>query len=112
MLNIFTFLHFLDFYIFWYSKYSNLFKLLEFVVLSRLTNDNVFEEKVLKTMDYLWEKRNKASDLVGTVINVNDGEWAVKDASIGAGIDSYYEYLFKVSHWVLKTNIQAKGCNH
>ena len=69
--------------------------LLEFVLLSRLTGEKVFEEKVYKVMDYLWEKRNQASDLVGTVINVNDGEWAVKDASIGAGIDSYYEYVFK-----------------
>jgi mannosidase alpha-like ER degradation enhancer 3 len=71
--------------------------LLEFVTLSRLTGDKVFEEKVKKTMDYLWEKRNKVSDLVGTVININDGEWHNKDSSIGAGIDSYYEYLFKVT---------------
>lgn len=70
--------------------------LLEFVLLSRLTGDPIFEEKVLRTMDYLWDKRNRNSDLVGTVINVNDGEWLNKDASIGAGIDSYYEYLFKV----------------
>lgn len=70
--------------------------LLEFVLLSRLTGEPVFEEKVFKTMDYLWEKRNRNSDLVGTVINVNDGEWLNKDSSIGAGIDSYYEYLFKV----------------
>jgi mannosidase alpha-like ER degradation enhancer 3 len=57
----------------------------------------VFEEKATKTLDYIWDKRNRASDLVGTIINVNDGEWTVKDSSIGAGIDSYYEYLFKVS---------------
>jgi mannosidase alpha-like ER degradation enhancer 3 len=69
--------------------------LLEFVLLSRLTGESIFEEKVLKTMDYLWDKRNRHSDLVGTVISVNDGEWLNKDASIGAGIDSYYEYLFK-----------------
>lgn len=69
--------------------------LLEFALLSRLTGDKVFEDKVRKTMDFIWEKRNRASDLVGTTINVNDGEWLVKDASIGAGIDSYYEYLFK-----------------
>lgn len=71
--------------------------LLEFVLLSRLTGERVFEDKVLRTMDYLWDKRNRNSDLVGTVINVNDGEWLNKDASIGAGIDSYYEYLFKVN---------------
>lgn len=70
--------------------------LLEFAVLSRLTGEKIFEEKATKTLDFIWEKRNRASDLVGTVINVNDGEWMVKDSSIGAGIDSYYEYLFKV----------------
>lgn len=69
--------------------------LLEFAVLSRLTGDPVFEDKVRKTMDFIWEKRNRASDLVGTTINIHDGEWLVKDSSIGAGIDSYYEYLFK-----------------
>ena len=74
--------------------------LLEFAALSRLTGEKVFEEKVFKTMDFIWEKRNRASDLVGTTINVNDGEWLVKDASIGAGIDSYYEYLFKVRIYI------------
>ncbi|RMZ94821.1 ER degradation-enhancing alpha-mannosidase 3 isoform X2 [Brachionus plicatilis] len=69
--------------------------LLEFVLLSRLSGEKVFEDKVMKTMDYLWHKRNRVSDLVGTVINIHDGEWLNKDSSIGAGIDSYYEYLFK-----------------
>ena len=68
-------------------------------MLSRLTGEPKFEEKVMRTMDIIWDKRNRASDLVGTVINVHSGEWSVKDASIGAGIDSYYEYLFKVSHF-------------
>jgi mannosidase alpha-like ER degradation enhancer 3 len=70
--------------------------LLEFTLLSRLTGNSVYEEKVVGAMDFLWDKRNRVSDLVGTTINVNDGEWLSKDASIGAGIDSYYEYLFKV----------------
>jgi mannosidase alpha-like ER degradation enhancer 3 len=70
--------------------------LLEFSLLSRLTGERVFEEKAMQAMDLIWEKRNRASDLVGTVINIENGEWIVKDANIGAGIDSYYEYLFKV----------------
>ncbi len=70
--------------------------LLEFATLSRLTGEPVYEEKARQALDVLWDQRNRASDLVGTVINVESGEWAVKDASIGAGIDSYYEYLFKV----------------
>ena len=76
--------------------------LLEFAVLSRLTGETVFEEKASKALDLIWDKRNRASDLVGTVINVENGEWAVKDANIGAGIDSYYEYLFKVGFFIQK----------
>jgi mannosidase alpha-like ER degradation enhancer 3 len=85
--------------------------LLEFVLLSRLTGETVFQEKVLKAMDFLWEKRNQASDLVGTVINVHDGEWSVRDASIGAGIDSYYEYLFKVRYFLFLSFFASKNLN-
>lgn len=69
--------------------------ILEFAALSRLTGDMIFEEKAKKTLDFIWEKRNRLSDLVGMVLNVHTGDWTVKDSSIGAGIDSYYEYLFK-----------------
>jgi mannosidase alpha-like ER degradation enhancer 3 len=82
--------------------------LLEFTLLSRLTGVAVYEERVVKAMDFLWDKRNRLSDLVGTTINVNDGEWLSKDASIGAGIDSYYEYLFKVCYFIFYFTI----CNN
>lgn len=26
-------------------------------------------------MDYLWEQRHRSSDLVGTVINIHNGDW-------------------------------------
>ncbi|KAG9351265.1 hypothetical protein JZ751_025157, partial [Albula glossodonta] len=39
------------------------------------------------------ETRN--SNLVGTTINIHSGEWVRKDSGVGAGIDSYYEYLLK-----------------
>lgn len=77
--------------------------LLEFATLSRLTGEPVYEEKARQALSILWNQRNRASDLVGTVINVENGEWAVKDSNIGAGIDSYYEYLFKVNSF--KNNI-------
>lgn len=28
-----------------------------------------------KALDVLWERRQKGSDLVGTVINIHNGEW-------------------------------------
>lgn len=48
---------------------------LEFAALSRLTGDPIFEEKAHKAMDYIWEQRHRSSDLVGTVINIHNGDW-------------------------------------
>ena len=34
---------------------------------------------------------------VGNVINVETAQWAGKMSGLGAGLDSFYEYLLKVS---------------
>ncbi|KAK0404440.1 hypothetical protein QR680_017456 [Steinernema hermaphroditum] len=69
--------------------------ILEMAVLSRLTGDPIYEEKARKAMDFLWERRHRGTDLMGTVLNVNSGDWVRRDSGIGAGIDSYYEYCLK-----------------
>ncbi|XP_076062740.1 ER degradation enhancer, mannosidase alpha-like 2 isoform X2 [Oratosquilla oratoria] len=69
--------------------------ILEFAALSRLTGNAVFEEKARQALDYLWGQRHRGSDLVGTVLNVHSGDWVRRDSGVGAGIDSYYEYLLK-----------------
>uniref|UniRef100_A0A673B4J3 alpha-1,2-Mannosidase n=1 Tax=Sphaeramia orbicularis TaxID=375764 RepID=A0A673B4J3_9TELE len=69
--------------------------ILEFAALSRLSGESVFEEHARKALDVLWERRQRGSDLVGTVINIHNGEWVRRDSGVGAGIDSYYEYLMK-----------------
>ncbi|XP_028274016.1 ER degradation-enhancing alpha-mannosidase-like protein 3 [Parambassis ranga] len=69
--------------------------ILEFAALSRLSGESVFEEHARKALDVLWERRQRGSDLVGTIINIHNGEWVRKDSGVGAGIDSYYEYLMK-----------------
>ncbi|XP_067868753.1 ER degradation-enhancing alpha-mannosidase-like protein 3 [Heterodontus francisci] len=69
--------------------------ILEFAALSRLTGESIFEEYARRAMDFLWEKRQRDSDLVGTVINIHNGDWIRRDSGVGAGIDSYYEYLLK-----------------
>lgn len=51
--------------------------------------------KARKAMDYLWQQRHRSSDLVGSVLNVHNGDWIRRDSGVGAGIDSYYEYLLK-----------------
>nr|XP_026695542.1 ER degradation-enhancing alpha-mannosidase-like protein 3 isoform X3 [Ciona intestinalis] len=69
--------------------------ILEMSALSRFTGDPVYEDRAREAMDYLWSRRQRSSDLMGTVLNVENGEWVRKESGIGAGIDSYYEYLLK-----------------
>ncbi|KAM6545593.1 hypothetical protein CsatB_026329 [Cannabis sativa] len=67
---------------------------LEFGVLSRLTNDPIFEQATRNAVRGLWARRSKLN-LVGAHINVFTGDWTQKDAGIGTSIDSFYEYLLK-----------------
>lgn len=69
--------------------------ILEFATLSRLTGDSIFEDKARQALDSLWEHRHRSTDLVGTVLNVDSGEWVRRESGVGAGSDSYYEYLMK-----------------
>ena len=67
--------------------------MLEFAALSKLTGNPDFEVKAHKAMQVLWESRTH--NLVGTTINIHNGEWTRADSGVGAGIDSYYEYCLK-----------------
>ncbi|XP_055351913.1 ER degradation-enhancing alpha-mannosidase-like protein 3 isoform X2 [Paramacrobiotus metropolitanus] len=69
--------------------------ILEFAALSRLTGDPVFETKSRQAMDYLWHARHSASSLLGHIIDVHSGDWIRRESGIGAGSDSYYEYVLK-----------------
>ncbi|KAF4347942.1 hypothetical protein G4B88_014949 [Cannabis sativa] len=85
---------------------------LEFGVLSRLTNDPIFEQATRNAVRGLWARRSKLN-LVGAHINVFTGDWTQKDAGIGTSIDSFYEYLLKVNMdsaalvWPLFNSLQA-----
>jgi len=69
--------------------------ILEFAALSRLSGEAIFEQKAARAMDVLWAARHRGSNLVGNVLNVNTADWVRRDSGIGAGIDSYYEYVAK-----------------
>lgn len=73
--------------------------LLEYGMLSKLTNKPEYYEKCKKGVVAVFERRAPKTDLVGTNINVITGEWTNKEAHIGGGIDAYYEYLLK--GWLL-----------
>lgn len=45
-------------------------------------------------MDSIWKSRSSL-DLIGNHVNVDNGKWTGVDATIGSGVDSYFEYLVK-----------------
>ncbi|XP_078429840.1 glycosyl hydrolase family 47 protein [Wolffia australiana] len=67
---------------------------LEFGVLSRLTNNPIYEEVAKKAVHGLWARKSRLN-LVGAHINVFTSQWTQRDAGIGTSVDSFYEYLLK-----------------
>ena len=63
-------------------------------MLSRLSGQPRFEQAALCALRLLWSKRSK-HDLLGNTLDVATGRWRNPNAGIGAGIDSFYEYLLK-----------------
>lgn len=68
--------------------------IIEFGTLSRLTGNPVYEEAAMRAMNALWFYKSNIG-LVGNHVDVSTGKWTATDAGIGAGVDSYYEYLVK-----------------
>ncbi|UXI16192.1 putative tRNA uracil-O2-methyltransferase [Sarcoptes scabiei] len=69
--------------------------LLEFGILSRLTNDERFEDAAKKSIEALWNLRGSKTGLFGNVIDMKSRKWLGEISGIGAGLDSFYEYLLK-----------------
>ncbi|KAL2492870.1 putative alpha-mannosidase I MNS5 [Abeliophyllum distichum] len=68
--------------------------ILEMGALSRLTGDPRFENVALHALRKLWSMRSSLN-LLGTTLDVETGEWIEHSSGIGAGVDSFYEYLIK-----------------
>ena len=71
--------------------------IVEFASLSRLTGDPVFENTAMRALNSLWGIKSSVG-LFGNHVDVESGKWTATEAGIGAGVDSYYEYLvsFKI----------------
>eukprot|EP00298_Acanthocystis_sp_HF-20_P015765 c21257_g1_i1.p1 GENE.c21257_g1_i1~~c21257_g1_i1.p1 ORF type:complete len:1091 (+),score=416.38 c21257_g1_i1:263-3274(+) len=68
--------------------------ILEFGILSFLTDDYTFFDVADQAMNRLWVlKSNKG--LFGNTLDGKTGRWTNPVSGIGSGIDSFYEYLFK-----------------
>ncbi|KAF4390956.1 hypothetical protein G4B88_030634, partial [Cannabis sativa] len=68
--------------------------ILEMGALSRLTGNPRYESAALRALRKLWSMRSSLN-LFGTTLDVITGEWIEHSSGIGAGVDSFYEYLFK-----------------
>lgn len=68
--------------------------LLEFGMLTRLSGNPIYEKLARISLLKLWESRSHL-DLIGNTLDVLSGEWSDTYATIGAGSDSFYEYLIK-----------------
>lgn len=68
---------------------------LEFAVLSRLLNDPIYESYARRAVKKLWQLKSNVTGLLGNVLNIQTGEWTGHMSGLGAGQDSFYEYLLK-----------------
>ncbi|XP_072050977.1 ER degradation-enhancing alpha-mannosidase-like protein 1 [Amphiura filiformis] len=69
--------------------------LLEFGILSKLVGDPVFEGVARRAVDALLNYKSNITGLLGNVINIQTGQWVGLQSGLGAGSDSFYEYLLK-----------------
>jgi len=69
--------------------------LLEFGLLSHLTNDTKYYDVAEHALFALWSTRDPRTNLFGNSMSCLTGAFTNSNAGIGAGIDSAYEYLLK-----------------
>ena len=60
------------------------------------SGDPVYESVARRAARTLWKLRANATGLLGNVIDVETGDWVGTMSGVGAGLDSFYEYLLKV----------------
>jgi hypothetical protein len=72
--------------------------LLEMGMLSYFTGNPEYYRAAKRSTTAIFERRSEIG-LVGEVIDVETGEWLDPGSHIGAGADSYFEYLYK--GWLL-----------
>ena len=68
--------------------------LLEFGLLSYLTRNDSYFQAADKALTRLYSLRSPLQ-LVGNTVDISTSRWLNGNAGIGAGVDSYFEYMYK-----------------
>ncbi|GAA5873021.1 hypothetical protein JCM1840_007299 [Sporobolomyces johnsonii] len=68
--------------------------LLEFITLSRLTGEPIFEQVARRAFFAVWNRRSEIG-LIGNTVDARTGTWLHGVSSTGAGVDSFFEYAAK-----------------
>eukprot|EP00930_Biecheleria_cincta_P082395 TRINITY_DN72130_c0_g1_i1.p1 TRINITY_DN72130_c0_g1~~TRINITY_DN72130_c0_g1_i1.p1 ORF type:complete len:854 (+),score=117.54 TRINITY_DN72130_c0_g1_i1:161-2722(+) len=69
--------------------------MLEFGTLAQMTGNMTYFELAKHALKGVWARRSPVSGLVGNTLDTGSGQWLRHESGIGAGIDSFYEYLLK-----------------
>nr|XP_039265572.1 ER degradation-enhancing alpha-mannosidase-like protein 2 [Styela clava] len=85
--------------------------IVEFGTLSRLTGKSIYENKAMRAMFSLHSMASKIG-LVGNHINVLTGVWTAVDSGVGAGVDSYFEYMVKGANLLRNTDLMTMFKKH
>ena len=68
---------------------------LEFAALSALTGNDTYRSVAQAAATAVSAAASPTTGLVGNTLHVDTGAWTRRDSGVGAGIDSYVEYLLK-----------------
>lgn len=69
--------------------------ILELGAISRLLGDPVYESLARRALHSIWSLRDNSTGLFGNVMDIQTGKWISNMSGLGAGMDSFYEYLLK-----------------
>ena len=64
-------------------------------MLSILLDDPVYEQVARKAINSIYSRRHDVTGLYGNELNIHTGSWLSIMSGLGAGLDSYFEYLLK-----------------
>ena len=69
--------------------------LVEWGLLSYYTADSTYYQAAKRATEAVFARRAPTTGLLGRDLDVTTGEWTVREAMVGAYVDSYFEYLVK-----------------